>query len=394
MTVPDAAGPLPADLLAPEFAEDPFPTYAALSSHAPVHWDAATSCWYLTAYGDVGRLTRSPALSAQIGAAFLGDGAGLAGDVMAFFDLWPMFSDPPAHSAVRGVAAPAYRPKVVDRHREWITAFARQLWQPDVDPDLLHGFVAPLASGVTCRLLGIDAEHAPEVMGWSADIISFIGVPQLDLSRVAATRAAIGNLQDYLACTILPRARAGEGPPQLGMFLELPLPTATALLAQMLTGGIEPVSACLGAALVHLFGPARAVLDALAARAVAADRVTEEALRHDTPFHWIPRTAVTDIEVGGVTIGAGERVALVVAAANRDPSVFAEPAVFRLADDRPHLAFGAGQHFCLGAGLARITIAAALQACAERPPVTGEGVRAEREPAFGHTVWRQIELGA
>ncbi|WP_030838914.1 cytochrome P450 [Streptomyces sp. NRRL F-4474] len=391
-------------LLSEEFARSPHPHYRRLREQAPAWWDAETECWYVTSYREVNALLRDTRLSARIGSGFFGDldAAARAGiqDVVDFFDSWPMFTDPPAHTRVRSAAGPGYRPAGVGPLREWIAREARELLA-GCDPretDLLGRFVHPLAVSVTCRLLGIDDEHRESVLSWSCDIIDFIGVPQCDPDRAPASRAAILELQDYLRTVILPMARAGQGPPQIRAFLDLDPQQGAALYAQLLTGGIEPVAASLGSALVSLLDEAGDVLDRLHRGSLDAGQVAEEALRYDAPFHFVPRTATEPIEVAGATIRPGERVALVVAAANRDPAVFADPDRFRIPAegdwDRPHLSFGAGHHFCLGAGIARATLTEAIAAFAEWTAGRPVGpIAADRSAAFCRTVWQRVAVG-
>ncbi|WP_170837852.1 cytochrome P450 [Streptomyces sp. TP-A0874] len=390
------------DLLSESFALHPHTQYRALRDTAPVWWDADTACWYVTRYEDVNTLLRESGLSARIGAGFLGDHdpetlEGVA-DIMRFFEAWPMFTDPPEHTTVRSAVAPSYRPGAVRALRGEIAGRAETLLSR-LDPesaDLLGEFVQPLAASVTCGLLGIAEERREDLLSWSAEIIGFIGVPRLDPSRAPRARLAISRLREHIDTVTLPDARAGRGPAQLRAFLELDPDRAVALFAQILTGGIEPVAACLGSALVHLLGPSRTLLDQLHRGELEPERLAEEALRLEAPFHFVPRSAERPVELHGQLIEPGQRVALVVAAANRDPEVFTEPDGFRLPErtERPHLAFGAGHHFCLGAGLARLTLAEAIRAVADW---LGEGpvgeVIGERVPAFGHTVWQRIGLG-
>ncbi|MFD4987485.1 cytochrome P450 [Streptomyces sp. NPDC058374] len=393
-----------ADLLSDSFARDPHPHYAHLRATDPVWWDEATRSWYVTTHQDVNALLRDGRLAARIGAGFLGDHDAQVldevADLLAFFDAWPMFSDPPQHTAVRSAAAPAYRPGAVRPLRASVASRARALLDP-LDPakaDLLGDFVQPLAVSVTCDLLGIPEERRDTLLAWSAEIIGFIGVPVLDPVRAEGARAAITGLRDHLERVTLSDARAGRGPAQLRAFLGLAPDRAVALFAQILTGGIEPVVACLASALSHLLGDARPLLDAARSTPGLAEDLAEEALRLEAPFHFVPRTAVEPVTVGRRTIAPGERVALVVAAANRDPEAYAAPDSFRLPDpgrkEPPHLAFGAGHHFCLGAGLARLTLAAALRAVADWAGDAPVGrLDGERDPGFGHTVWQRMGLG-
>ena len=124
-----------------------------------------------------------------------------------------------------------------------------------------------------------------------------------------------------------------------------------------------------------------AVLDGLD-DPVVVDRLVEEMLRHDSPLHLFERTATADVELHGVTVRTGQKVAALLGAANRDPAVFADPDRFVAdRDPNPHLAFGAGIHFCLGAPLARMELQISTRALLERlGPL--EVVEAVRRPTF------------
>ncbi|MFE3886836.1 cytochrome P450 [Streptomyces lydicus] len=394
----------PLGLLSEDFARDPHPYYRRLQQEAPVWWDEETESWYVTGYRHVNDILRDARLSARIGAGFFGELAPTARagieDVVAFFESWPMFTDPPVHTTVRSVVSPGYRPRSVSPLRGRVAKEARALLDkchPE-STDLLAQFIHPLAVSVTCGLLGIEEEHRESVLSWSSDIIGFIGVPQCDVNRAPRARAAIDQLRHYLQTVTLPKAREGVGPPQIQAFLNLEPLEGAALYAQLLTGGIEPVAASLGSALAHLLHGAEDVLAGVRHGHIAAGQVTEEALRHEAPFHFVPRTATAPVDVGGQTIRPGERVALVVAAANRDPQIFAEPDRFRIAGeglkDRAHLSFGAGHHFCLGAGIARLTLTEAIQAFAEWAGGRTTGrLTADRSAAFSRTVWERLALG-
>ncbi|MEO7000047.1 MAG: cytochrome P450, partial [Terracoccus sp.] len=112
------------------------------------------------------------------------------------------------------------------------------------------------------------------------------------------------------------------------------------------------------------------------------ERLVEEMLRHDSPLHLFERTATSDVDLHGVTIAAGQTVSALLGAANRDPAVFDAPDQFRAdRDPNPHLAFGLGIHFCLGAPLARMELSVSVRALLRAlGPV--EVVEAQRRPTF------------
>lgn len=401
--MPPEAGPVtaldPQALLGDSFLLDPYPVFEQLRRGGAAVWNEPTQCWYIAGYDAVSGLLRDARLSAAIGAGFA---SGLSDqqrrsvrDVRAFFDAWPMFSDPPGHTELRGCAAPHYRPRVLADERSRIAAIARRLLSCCADDglDLAADFAQPLAVQVACGLLGITDEYRSSVLQWSASIMRFIGVPRLDVSRAADTRAAVAQLREYVQSVTVPRAQRGEGPPQMRALIGLPPGQATALFAQLLTGGIEPVVGSLTATLLAMLTQTPGLLtdtDYQSPSGVReAELAAEEGLRYEAPFHYVPRTARVDFTVGEAAIRAADRVFLVIAAANRDPGVFPAPDRFQPGQGtRPHLSFGAGAHFCLGAPVARLILVEGIRAFSGwlggRPVAEVADIR---RPAFGHIVW-------
>lgn len=118
---------------------------------------------------------------------------------------------------------------------------------------------------------------------------------------------------------------------------------------------------------VNGFGNGLASFVATGRDAAEPALLVEEMLRHDSPLHLFERTATSDVVIGGVTVSAGERIAALLGAANRDPAVFDAPDEFRPdRDPNAHLAFGAGIHFCLGAPLARLELETSVDALLRR----------------------------
>ena len=109
----------------------------------------------------------------------------------------------------------------------------------------------------------------------------------------------------------------------------------------------------------------------------------EELVRFDSPLQLFERTATADVAIGGVTVREGQKIAALLGAANRDPAVFAEPDTLDVGRvDNPHITFGAGVHFCIGAPLARVELQASFGALLERTSRLELGAPARRRPEF------------
>jgi cytochrome P450 len=124
-------------------------------------------------------------------------------------------------------------------------------------------------------------------------------------------------------------------------------------------------------------------LELLRSKADLLDSAVEELIRYDSPLQLFERTAVADTAVGEVTVEQGQRIAALLGAANRDPAVFAEPDSFRVDRmDNPHLGFGAGIHFCVGAPLARVELQSSLRTLIARFPNLALDRLPVRRPEF------------
>jgi cytochrome P450 len=135
----------------------------------------------------------------------------------------------------------------------------------------------------------------------------------------------------------------------------------------LLNAGHEASVNGFGNGMVALFNHPEQFARLVASPTEMAATAVEEFLRYDSPLHLFERTATADVEIGGVFLQAGDRIAALLGAANRDDTVFANPDVMDIGrDPNPHLAFGGGIHFCLGAPLARLELTISLPALLQR----------------------------
>jgi cytochrome P450 len=164
---------------------------------------------------------------------------------------------------------------------------------------------------------------------------------------------------------------------------------ASAIL--LLNAGHEAVNALGGGVVALLRHPAQ--LARLRADRSLLPTAVAEMIRFDPPLHLFVRTAAADVEVAGVTIGAGAEVAALLGAANRDPAVFTDPDGFDVGrDPNPHVSFGAGLHFCLGAPLARLELQAALAALLDHAPELALAAEPVQRPTFVLRAYTAVRL--
>ncbi|GGU86088.1 cytochrome P450 [Streptomyces filipinensis] len=390
----------PEEILDAAFLTDPYPFFAALRRHDPVHWNAPTGAWYVTRYADVFDLLVDPRLSASAEGETLTRTPAerdIAARVHDFFGRWMVFSDPPHQTRVRETLRHVFTPSSVasfqsevDRiSTDTVTAFRA------AGRDLMTDLTIPFARATVSVLLGVEPEEFAEVARWSEELMAFLNRSAHEPHDVRSTLRAVQDLTDYVCTTVLPRGHGLAAPALRSAVRDGgwdPV-TTSATFAQLLTGALEPVSNGLGVTVTALQrhpDQRRAVSEGQVSYADAV----EEALRFDAPFHLAARRALADITVGGVTIHRGDRVMLVLASANRDEDRFAAPDRFDVRrGPARHLSFGRGGHYCLGSFLARQEMAVLLRELDRQwPELQVNLARTGRSPAFGATQLRPVPI--
>lgn len=294
--------------------------------------------------------------------------------------------EPPHHTRLRGLVLRAFTSRRIATLAPEIEAIAHQLIDalPEGECDLIAHFCRRLPMLVIARLIGIPEPLAPEVERWSS---AMVGMYQAGRSRQTEERAAaaaavfaeflrlyIGARRRRPADDLLTHLIQAEAE---GERLSTDEVIATCIL--ILNAGHE--------AAVHAIGNAVKTLletetppEALSPPQIGA--TVEELLRYDPPLHLFKRYVYADAEIMGHSFRAGGEVALLLAAANRDPGAWHQPQRFLPArPEKAHLSFSAGLHFCLGAPLARLEMAAALPVLFGRRP----GLRLIGKPRYANT---------
>lgn len=386
-------------LLDPRFLADPYPLLGMLRAHNPVFripFDRSSGPgeWLLTRHADVLRVLRHPSFSVRREEA---EGvrrnlAHLPEDLRPENQPRTMLGiDPPEHTRLRSLVSKAFTPRRVRALRPRIESRIDELLGAvgsRGEMDVMYDLAEPLPAIVIAELLGVPPEDHRRIKRWSGDLLVSAEGP-LQGERIPRLRAAREQFTRYFEATIAARRREPRDDLISAMIaaqVERDALSDGELVAAcmlLLVAGHETTTNLIGNGLLALLRHPEQ-WERLRADPALDERAVEECLRFDPPVQLTARLATEDVEFRGTPIGAGALVSVSIGAANRDPEVFDAPERFDVArDPNPHLGFGHGVHFCLGAGLARLEGRLALRALADRLPelaLVEEGVA--RRPAF------------
>jgi hypothetical protein len=357
----------PYGLLKPELREDPYPVYARLHREAPVHYSEGLAAWVAVRYEDVNAAFRDTRLSSGRTSAF---SAGLPDAVrQKLIPLgrnlasWIMLIDPPTHTRLRSLVNKAFTPRMAEALRPRVRALVEELLDgvaPKGRMEVMADLAAPLPVTVIGELLGLPREDGARLKGWSDKIALFIGAGRPTLERAEGALAAILELEDYYRGFIA-RRRKEPGQDLLSALVHaeeqgslLSEQELLSTLTMVLFGGHETMTNLIGLGLLALLRhPAQWEL--LRSEPERMANAVEELLRYDTSVQRASRMALEDVEMGGQVIRKGQRVWLMMGAANRDPSQFRDPDRLDVRrEDVRHLSFAMGPHYCVGAALGRM----------------------------------------
>ncbi len=372
------------DLL-PLLQRDPYPFYEQLRRSGPVVWAPSLERWLVTGHPEVVEVLRDERFSADRRKwrgfePVVEPGREGARSMLVV--------DPPDHTRLRTLVQKAFTPRVVERLRPRIEALVKEALdeaEARGSMDLVADLAYPLPVTVIAELLGVPVEDRSAFRRWSDALVGAL-YPVALTDRRSAVLAARDALHAYLERVVSER-RAAPRDDLISRLVEaeeqgdrLSGPELLAMGVLLLVAGHETTVNLIGnginALLAHPDQLAR-----LRDEPELIEPAVEELLRYDSPVQLTGRVALEELELGGRRVEPGQMLMLLLGAANRDPRVFAEPERLDLGrDPNPHLAFGRGIHFCLGAPLARLEGQIAIRELVRRFPTLRLAGTPERRP--------------
>jgi unspecific monooxygenase len=365
--------------LDPAFAADPYPAYAVAREAAAAFRQPGDHLTYLTRHADVHAAFRARRLGSTFLHRYTAEELGLAPGIPTWrdprwtefqaFERWELLNlEPPVHTRLRRLVLEAFTPRAVDALRGGIEARAAELLAPGRERgsiDLVD-YGQQFSLGIICDLIGVAPGDRETIKRLSDDTVSMYEPGVGEAQQAIANRAA-GDFRRYLLDVVRDRRARPMGD------------LVTALIEATVDGERLDDDQIVSTAMVLLMAGHEATVNAtsngvasLAANPgewrrirrgeIPVRRAIEETLRYDPPLQWFERWVLEHgVELGGVPVARGSRVALVIGAANRDPRRFPDPDRFDVGrEDTAHIAFGGGIHFCIGAPLARMELEVTL----------------------------------
>jgi cytochrome P450 len=366
----------------PAFYNNPYLYYNQLRQEAPVFYWEDFDLWCFVRHTDVEAILRDRRFGRQINHIASRDELGLPPereDLQPFYhvDRHGMLDmEPPAHTRLRGLVQKAFMARQIERLRPRIAELSHQLideMEPQGSCDLLQTFATPIPVHVIAEMLGVPTDMSGQFLEWSHAMVRMYQLGRTPEQERAAVQAA-QEFVEYLRGYVTERRHQ----PQDDLITKL---IEVQVAGEKLTED-ELISNCIlllnagHEATVNVIGNGVLALlnhpDQLARLRQQPELIgsaVEELLRYDTPLHLFKRWVLEDLEINGQQLKFGTEVAILLGAANHDPSVFAEPDRLDISREKnPHVSFGAGIHYCLGAPLARLELQTSLPILFQRLP--------------------------
>ena len=361
--------------LSAEFLDDPYPTYRALRQFDPIHRMSDGSC-FLTRYDDCLAVYRdADTWSSDKRVDFRPN----FGDSLLYehHTTSLVFNDPPYHTRVRRLLAPAFTPRALRALRPRVEALVDRLLESAAgrgEIDLISDFAAAIPVQLIGDMLGIPQDERGPLRGWSLAILGALE-PVLSREKFDTGVAAVAEFKDYLHEIISSRLRTGNNDPAEILSTLIGASAFAAGTEEgerlsklelihncifLLNAGHETTTNLIGNAVDLLIRYPEAMSD-LRAHPQLIETAIEEFLRMESSNQLGNRRAVRNTTLAGIDVGAGTYVHICIGAANRDPDQFSDPDRLDIRrQPNRHLAFATGIHACAGLSLARMEAQVAI----------------------------------
>jgi cytochrome P450 len=366
----------------PQFYQDPYPAYRDIRAAAPMFFWEQYGFWCFARHAEVSALLRDRRFGRQILHRATRQDLGWSeppAHLRSFLDVERhslLEIEPPEHTRLRNLINRAFVSRQIERLAPRIGQLANELidrFEGQGEVDLIEHFASRLPAIVITELLGVPGEMWTRLLDWSHRMVAmyqFGATRAVEDGAVSASQEFVAFLRGYI--TARRDARTDDLISQLiaaesdeGRLSEDEL-ISTCIL--VLNAGHEATTHGLSNGVKAMLETPVDARQAFATPAAAAAMV-EELLRFDAPLHLFTRYALQHFVIQGVAFKPGDKIGLLLGAANRDPECFAEPdRIDPSRSPNPHIAFGGGIHFCLGAPLARLEMAVALPILFHRLP--------------------------
>ena len=384
------------DPWSPDFVADPYPAYAELRARGRVHYFEPTNQWLVPHHADVSALLRDRRLGRTYQHRFTHEDFGRTAPppehepFHVLNDHGMLDLEPPDHTRIRRLVSKAFTPRTVEQLKPYVHGLADDLVSRLVAAgggDLLTDVAEPLPVAVIAEMLGIPESDRAPLRPWSADICGMYELNPSEETAAKAVRASVEFTEYLRELTEARRSNPGEdlvsgliAAHDEGDRLTEQEMISTCVL--LLNAGHEAtVNATVNGWWALFRNPDQ--LAALRADHSLVPTAVEELMRYDTPLQLFERWVLDEIEIDGTTIPRGAEIAMLFGSANHDPAVFTAPEKLDLTrTDNPHISFSAGIHYCIGAPLARIELAASMSALLEKAPTLRLAAEPVRKPNF------------
>jgi cytochrome P450 len=364
---------------------NPFPLYQEMFAAGDVHWNEATQGWYIMRYADVTAALRDPRFSAsRLRPIYNRLPPALQEKYALLFrslGLWALLLDPPEHTQIRKLIMEAFQPRLIYALRPKVEEVIAELLSPVLAAgqiQVIRDLAYPLPAIIIAEMLGVPKSDQDRLKRWSDVIAGFFGAQQMTPEVIERTQNAIAELNGYFGAIVAARRqRPADALPDdiMNSLLQAEVEgerlTDEQILAtcgMLIFGGHETTTYLIAnGMLAFATHPDQRAL--LLEKPALLENAVEECLRYDAPVQRTTRASTAEVEIGGVTIPAGQRIYIMLGAANRDPLHYESPDTFDITRANiKHASFGYGLHFCVGATLGRLEAQVAIQTMLTRMP--------------------------